>query len=577
LCCPVPEWVSKAGLEERFIAVYLQVRQVAHDALRGRRPAAGMALLAREEANLRAAAVRAFNRGARSEGAAMAETLGRYLERAGRLRERDAWVTWVRAQSGDEGALDEAACAAIRGHAWSLFTQGKAAEAIRQVRDLIARLEAEGLADGDDPTFQIASGYRNLGMIYVDANRPDLALEPARKAIAMFETLPGEAARGNLAAALGDLANAYRALGRLDAALEAAERGLAIERELGRDREIAASLGRIAAILTEQQCYAEADARHAEALRAARAAGDLGLQGITLVHQGSLQWQQGHHDRAVELHKQAIALLQRSGDTRSEMQTCDLLASAEMQRGNLEAAEAWYARSRELALGLNDRHQQAIVAQNVGILYQTRAERAADPRARAALLRQAVASVEESLATWLELGGQVYAAASYGQLGILHRMLGELDQAEKHMLQALQIHESLNLPDVYKDYGNLARIARERGDDEAAARWGAKREAKLAELQRLRRGDAPAAPSPQLAQLVLALAQAAFAARASGTPLPPDAAEALAGLAELPPPLGAIAPLLEAVASGQALPPPPPGLPPELARILQALVEAMGE
>jgi len=52
-----------------------------------------------------------------------------------------------------------------------------------------------------------------------------------------------------------------------------------------------------------------------------------------------------------------------------------------------------------------------------------------------------------------------------------------------------KIYESHDLPEVYKVYGNLAAIARDRGDSEAAARWQAKYEAKLAELEQRRRGD----------------------------------------------------------------------------------------
>ena len=56
------------------------------------------------------------------------------------------------------------------------------------------------------------------------------------------------------------------------------------------------------------------------------------------------------------------------------MSSCDLLATAERQRGELEAAAAWYGRARQLAVQLNDRAQLAATAQNLGILYQTRAE-----------------------------------------------------------------------------------------------------------------------------------------------------------------------------------------------------------
>ncbi len=112
----------------------------------------------------------------------------------------------------------------------------------------------------------------------------------------------------------------------------------------------------------------------------------------------------------------ADAAFQRAGDLRGEMQTSNLLAIAELERGQFDAVAAWYARSHELALKLNDRDQLASVAQNAGILAQNRAEWAADPAARSALLREAVALVAESLAIKLELQNQVGASSSYFQL-----------------------------------------------------------------------------------------------------------------------------------------------------------------
>jgi hypothetical protein len=104
---------------------------------------------------------------------------------------------------------------------------------------------------------------------------------------------------------------------------------------------------------------------------------------------------------------------------------------------------------------LNDKQQLAIVAQNLGILYQTRAEQTDDAERRTALLYQAVASVEQGLAINLEMQNQVGAASSYSQLGVLHHLLGELDQAEQYLLRGLQIFESLDLPEVHKVYDNL--------------------------------------------------------------------------------------------------------------------------
>ena len=133
---------------------------------------------------------------------------------------------------------------------------------------------------------------------------------------------------------------------------------------------------------------------------------------------------------------------------------------------------------------------------------------------------------------------------------------------------------------MYKVYANLANMAHDRGDAEAAAHWQAKPEAKIAELERLRRGEGAGGPSAeqirQIRDYVLELAQAVYAARTSKSSLPPDAAEALAQLSEAPPPLGAVAPFLQAIAAGQPAPPLPVGLPPEVAEVLEALVKGIG-
>ncbi|MCP5080367.1 MAG: tetratricopeptide repeat protein, partial [Alphaproteobacteria bacterium] len=291
--------------------------------LHGKQPATGMVLMAHEEANLRRAATLAFQQNQRRAGGGMADTLRVYLERAGRLRERDGLTAWAKTQLTTDGGLDNAACAAIRQHAWTRFTQGQAAEAIADVQNLIAHLEQDGLSDGSNPTFQLASGHLYLGRIYYHAGRSDLAVAPLQQAISLFEQLEEQ---GNLSATLGDLANAYRHLGQLDNALQTAERGLTIDRDLGRERAIVAGLARIAQILMAQNRYEAAEGRYAEALAAARQAGDAELEGITLQHMGSLHDNQKQYDQAVARYRQALTRFQQIGDAEGEMQTCDLLA-----------------------------------------------------------------------------------------------------------------------------------------------------------------------------------------------------------------------------------------------------------
>ena len=167
------------------------------------------------------------------------------------------------------------------------------------------------------------------------------------------------------------------------------------------------------------------------------------------------------------------------------------------------------------------------------------------------------------------------AASSYFQLGVLHRMLGDLDEAERNLREGLAIREALGLPDVWKDYGNLAEIARARGDEAAAAAWQAKCDAKLAEVERLQRGDRQGAEvGDDVVKFVLAVAQAVFQARASGA-LDPEVAEALAQMAGAPEPFKALGFFLQKIADRQPLPAVPAGLPAELGKIVEALAEAI--
>lgn len=560
------DYVGFVGAGDRVLAAELG----------GRHPAAGMALLAREEANFRSALSRALRRGARREGARMAETLGRYLQMAGRVRERDEFVEWVHSRLAVKAELDETAYAFILQNAQGLARQGRGDEALGTVRGLIARLESEGLVRGEDPTLQIATSYQVLAQIYWSAHRPDLALEPSQRAIGLLQGLPGRLARGNLAASLGDLANAHLSLGQFDQALAAAERGLAITREQGHDRETAAGLARIAQILTSQQRYTEADVCYAQALASARSVGDFGLQVTILQNQATMQSQISNYGRAVELGKEALALFHKAGNVAGEAAICDSLGEAEAMLSHFDAAEAWYTRARELAEKAEDRFGLAAFAQNIGALHQMRAGKTDNPADRDIHLRRAVSSIEESLAIRLEMNNQVNAASSFQGLGILYLHLDELDRAEENLRQALAIHESLNLPDAWKDYGNLADVARAPGDAKGGDEWQAKRDAKVAELQRLHRGEGTQGSVPaQLKDAIRGLARAVHDVRVRGVSLPADASEALAQLSGLPAPLGAVGDFLRDVAGG-ASPVMPSGLPTEVVEILEGLQQAVG-
>jgi tetratricopeptide (TPR) repeat protein len=239
-----------------------------------------MDVLAREEANVRTAVRWAVASDHFDAAARMGDTFRLYLERSARGRERDQWSAWL-ADAAAHTTFSAAVAGVERDQAWSLFTHGHAVEAIRMLDALTGCLKQ---TTAFDAAFQLALVQRTLGRIYQHTRHAERAIPILSEAVRAWEQIVRQAANlvppetiedlvtsqtqegkqrreayanelGNLAATLGDLANALRDAGRLGEALSTAEQSVGINRALGRDRDAAASLGGTAQILREQGRY----------------------------------------------------------------------------------------------------------------------------------------------------------------------------------------------------------------------------------------------------------------------------------------------------------------------------------
>lgn len=561
--------------EQHYVAIYLDVIRQVDAIFRSKNSRQGQILAEREELNIRSSLEMALRvEGAQQACRELAGTLGNFLQMSGRFHEKNQLADWIQARIlTSDGPLDIASRAAIQQHARSLASRGRASEAADRLRKLISRLEAEELADSDS-LLDLGTSYSFLGQIWTNANKPNLAVAPCQRAISILKSFPEGIGQDRLAEALGTLANAYRALGHPDKALEAAERGLAIDRKLGGDRNMAAGLGQCAAILSWQQRWTEADERYQEVFNLALRLGDLELQAITLQHQGGLQDDQGNPGRAAELYQRAITFFQWAGNTQGEMQTYSLLATAERRRGELDAAEAWYGRARELATQLADQHQVAEIAHNIAILYQDRAEKATSAGERQQWLQQSLIALQESLKIELTEENQVGAAKTYFQRGVVYKLLGDFENAEKASREALKIHVGADDPETWKIYHNLVEIAAARGDVLAAQQWAAVREATLAEIEK--RHGSPKGSALSIEGL-RALNEAIYSALGSRSDLEPQAAEDIEALIRQPWPLEEVGRFLKVVAMGDLPPSIPTGLPEGLRQTLRDFAQAVAE
>ncbi len=502
-----PALAQNREIQQRFLDIYLGLMQVLDKALQGSQSRAALEVLNREEANYRTAVEWAVADKKVSAAAALGHTFRDYLERAGRLRERDIWVERLKEAVGKQGFTPEAA-AYERRHAWTRLTQGDPKGAVEQLQALIERLRN---TTEFDPAFQLALAVRNLGKVLHMTGASAQALPILREAVSRWEALVEKAgglpwegllasldhARastqlGNLSAAMGDLGNALCGVGQYDEALAVAEEGLGIDKKLGNQQAAATGHVQCAQILMAAGRYDEADARYDLALAATRQAGDRELEGICLQNQGLLANNRNHLERAARLYQQALQRFQEAGDHPSVMRTYSLLGVAEQKAGRLVEARSWYEKSRELAVQLNYQVGLASAAQNIGISWQLEGEAARERGDEPDALRcfeAARCSLEEGLKIKQALGNKPSEAGSWGQLARIHLRLGDLTAAERHAQEARQIHEALGLKEAFMDYHTLSEIAEARGDLDVAADWAKKRDDLLAELERRARGD----------------------------------------------------------------------------------------
>ena len=588
-----PNLAQNPEIRQRFVDVYLSLMQALGEALTGSQPRAALEVLNREETNFRAAVQWAEADQRLSAAAALGHTFRAYLERSGRLRERDGWVQWLKDAVGQHGFTEEAA-AYERRHAWTRFTQGDPQGAVDQLQALLERLRH---TTQFDPAVQLAMATSMLGRVQDYAGASAQAIPILREAVGHWEVLVEQAGGrpwevllaspdhtkaasgllGNLSATMGDLAHALHSSGHHNEALALAEKCVGIQENLGNLREVAADQIRIAHILMTAGRHDEAGSRYDLAFVAAQQVGDTELEGTTLQHQGVLADARKLLARASHLYQQALQRFQKVGNQGAMMQTYNLLGITEQKAGRLAEARAWYEKSRELALQLKDQVGLGQAAQNIGIAWQQEGEVArerGDEPAAKRHFEEARHSVEESLQIGQARGNKSAEAMSLAQLGWIELRLGNLDSAEQHALRGLAIDEDLYIvSELPSDYQILSEIAQARGDLAAAAEWAKKRDDLLAELKRRAGGSGlPAQMLQALQALAIACAHAGFGDGGLGL----AEEEALARLDGLPAPFPDFAAFLRQIAAGQ-LSPTPNGLPDELRQWLEELVKAISD
>lgn len=582
-----PALAQNPEIRHRFLGGYFVLRKTLYEGLNGSQSAAALDVLNREETNYRTAVLWALGDQQLPAAALLGETFRIYLERSGRLRERDVWVQWLTDALGGQDFTQEVAAYESQ-HAWTRSMQGDRKGAVDQLKDLIERLRH---TTGFDPAFQLAAANTTLGRVLAHGGDSAQAIPILREAVGHWEVLVEKEGGqpwkelltstdhentttelGNLAATMGDLATALRSASQYDEALVVTESCIEIHTKLGNHREIAADEERYASIFRDAGRYAEAETHYDKALTAARQAGAQEAESTILQSQGHLAAKRNQLERASRLYQQALERFREADDQGSMMRTYNLLGVVDQKAGRLAEARAWYQKSRELAL-LLDHSILGATDQNTGVVWQLEGEAArkrGDELTARRCFEAARRFVEKSLTVWKVQENTARKAASWSQLAQIHLALGNLAAAKRHANKARRIRESLGLKEAWRDFDTLSEIAQARGDSAAAAESAKKRNDLLEELERSagEGGGLLAQMFQALQALTVACGQAGFGDGSLG----PGEEEVLAQLDAGPTPFPAFAAFLRQIAAGQpaAI---PGGLPKKFRKWLEERVQ----
>jgi putative nucleotidyltransferase with HDIG domain len=135
----------------------------------------------------------------------------------------------------------------------------------------------------------------------------------------------------------------------------------------------------------------------------------------------------GQFDAALDCLAAAQHLSRARGDTSGVAHAVNQMASANLQRGDLDSAEALYNKAHALAEAANDAPLEAMVAQNLGIVSGMRGN------AEAALRHY-----HHSLATYREAGLSEYVGPLLNNIGLAYTTLHRWEEAERAYEEALR-------------------------------------------------------------------------------------------------------------------------------------------
>jgi len=285
------------------------------------------------------------------------------------------------------------------------------------------------------------------------------------KAIALFPAKADDDMLYEQSATEFNYANLLIQQGKLDQAMELLQKTIPLLKQLGKERDIAVTHGKIADILSSRGNLDEAlRIRREEQLPVYEVLGDVRSKAVTMGHIADILRSRGELDEALRIcREEQLPVYEALGDVREKAVTMGQIADILRSRGELDEALR-IRREEQLPVyeALGDVHQKAVTMGQIADILHSRGELDEALRIRR----------EEELPVYEALGDVRSKAVTMGKIADILSSRGELDEALRiRREEQLPVYEALG--DVHQKavtMGKIADILGSRGELDEALR-----------------------------------------------------------------------------------------------------------
>jgi len=300
-------------------------------------------------------------------------------------------------------------------------------------------------AEQDETAARLTSEYPDAG-VYVLALRqhPREKIAWLEAGLAAARRLKNRPAEGGH---LGNLGNAYAALGEPRRAIDYYKQRISIARELGDRRgksSTQANLGLAYANLGQPRRAIE---YYERALKIQRSLGDRRAEAVTLGNLGRAYADLGEHHKAIAYYEQALLIVRPMGDRLREEQILENLGGAYFELGEPRRAIEYYEQGLAISRAIGDRLGEGDALAGLSAAYN----RLDDPR-------QAVACAQQGLAISREIGARSGESNASWNLGILYTAQGDWQRAKDLLQFTVDYEREIGHPNAEADAAKMEEL-----------------------------------------------------------------------------------------------------------------------